>query len=84
MLNEKDLYCIARHISEFVEAEKYDQQVDVAKVCYSCKYAMESTCTEIPGILDPWPTFFKLREATGVSISPRASKLRGHEKQKGK
>lgn len=64
-LNDKDLYCIARHVNQYVEDSKAGREADAVQPCVSCKHAMNSTCP-----CDPWPSFIKLRKLTGVNITP--------------
>lgn len=70
VLNEKDLHCIARHISQHVEDSKYETTADFGGACMECSYALTDTCSENSGHLNPWPTFKKLSRATNVNISP--------------
>ncbi len=74
VLNEKDLQCIARHISEHVESSKHESESGFGRACAECEYALTNTCTVKENHTDPWPTFGKLSRITGVSISPLMDK----------
>lgn len=73
-LNEKDLYCIARHVRQHVKESKYNLKEDSFRACWGCRYALTRTCTDHPDWFDPWPSFGKLRRQTGVIISPLVKK----------
>ncbi|WP_129600479.1 hypothetical protein [Anaerophilus nitritogenes] len=68
-INEKDLFCIARHIRQYVEASKAQTTVDFGQPCFSCKYAMSNLCN-----FYIWDRFEKLYQATRVKISPKYQK----------
>lgn len=69
-LTERDLYCIARHVQQHVEETKYDRVADASGACVECKFMLSGTCKSNPHLADPWPTYGRLRELTGVNISP--------------
>ena len=63
VLNEQDLYCIARHI-QYLVLKDFQGRPDINDACCQCKYAGK-TCK-----LFCWGAFTKLASITGVSIQP--------------
>lgn len=66
-LTELDLHCTARHIREYVE-RFMKGSTEAPNACDGCSYLFK--CTGVDGALDPWPSFWKLSDLTGVVISP--------------
>ncbi|KZL94371.1 hypothetical protein [Clostridium magnum] len=63
-LKEKDLYCIAKHIQEFVKTN-WCKDKDSKQACYDCNFNQD--CTK-NGFTD-LDSFDKLEKITGVKIS---------------
>jgi hypothetical protein len=61
-LSDKDLHCIARHIQTLVKLYWHKESMP-QKDCQLCAYS--NNCG-----VDPWDSFIKLSEITGVRISP--------------
>lgn len=63
-LNEKDLYCIAKHIQEFIR-KNWCKDENYKGSCYDCKFNKDCAKNGFTHI----DTFIKLENITGVKIS---------------
>lgn len=64
-LSEKDLYCIAKHIQEFVRTV-FHKEKDPEVACYDCRFNKECAKNECTH----YDSFGRLSDITGVKISP--------------
>jgi hypothetical protein len=63
-LTEKDLYCIARHIQEYVKTVMHGED-DFPNACVNCPHRYDT-----PVIHCHWDAFGKLSDLTGVNVYP--------------
>lgn len=69
-LTEKDLHCVAQHLSEFVRRGWHERE-DTPPACTACKFLTQCSRTtkrSPNGEVDPWEAFNKLSKATGVHL----------------